>query len=108
MGRLRIIWRNLFRKDTVDRLLADEIRSYWQLLEDEKLAAGADSEVARREITIELGAIDVIQEQVRDVRQGAWLEGFWAELRQSMRALRRNPAMTAMCALMLALGIGAG
>jgi predicted permease len=108
MWRLRTIWRNLFRKDAMDRLLDEEIGSYRQLLEDEKVAAGVDSEAARRETAIELGAIDVIKAQVRDNRRGAWLEGFWTELRQSMRALRRNPGMTAMCALMLALGIGAG
>jgi putative ABC transport system permease protein len=105
---LTTIWRNLFRKDAMDSRLDEEIRSYRSLLEDEKIAAGADSETARREIAIELGAVEVIKEEVRDIRRGAMLQGFWSELRQSIRALRRNPAMTAMCALMLALGIGAG
>jgi putative ABC transport system permease protein len=104
---LRSIWRNLFRKHAVESILDEEIRSYQQLLEDEKIAAGADSEIARREAVIELGAIEVIKEQVRDIRRGALLEGMWTEVRQSIRALRRNPGMTCMCALMLALGIGA-
>ena len=104
---LRLVWRNLFRKHAVDNTLDEEIRSYLQLLVDEKLAAGVDSETARREAAIELGAIEMIKEQVRDIRRGALLEGLWTELRQSIRALRHNPGMTAMCALMLALGIGA-
>jgi putative ABC transport system permease protein len=104
---LRSIWRNLFRKHAVDSTLDEEIRSYRQLLEDERIAAGADSETARREAAIELGAIEMIKEQVRDIRRGALLEGLWTELRQSIRALRHNPGMAAMCALMLALGIGA-
>jgi putative ABC transport system permease protein len=104
---LRSIWRNLFRKHAVESILDEEIRSYQELLEDEKIAAGADSEIARREAAIELGAIEVIKEQVRDIRRGALLEGMWTELRQSIRALRRNPGMAGMCALMLALGIGA-
>ena len=107
MRRLRAIWRNLVHKDAADRLLDEEIRSYKQLLEDEKTAAGEDSKTTRREIGIELGGIEVIKDQVRDIRRGALLEGLWAELRQSIRALRRNTGMTAMCALMLALGIGA-
>src|ERR1700733_14768627 len=104
---LRSIWRNLFRKHAVDSTLDEEIRSHLQLLVDEKVAAGADSETARREAAIELGAIELIKEQVRDIRRGALLDGFWTELRQSIRALRHNPGMAAMCALMLALGIGA-
>jgi predicted permease len=101
-------WRNFFRKDAVDALLDEEIRSYLQLLEDEKIAAGSDTEYARRETAIELGGIAVIKEQVRDVRRGALLDGLGTELRQAVRALRRNPGMTSLCALMLALGIGAG
>jgi hypothetical protein len=101
------MWRNLFRKHAVDRTLDEEIGSYLQLLVDEKIAAGADSEAARREAAIELGAIEMIKDQVRDIRRGALLEGLWTELRQSVRALRRNPGMAALCALMLAIGIGA-
>src|SRR5215472_2816702 len=108
MRRLRTIWRNLCGKDAMDRLLDEEIRSYSQLLEDEKIAAGADSSAAHRETAIELGGVEVIKEQVRDTRRGALLESLSAEIRQSIRALRRNPGMTAMCALMLALGSGPG
>ena len=104
---LTSIWRNLFRKQAVDSALDAEIGSYLQLLVDEKMAAGADAETARREAAIELGAIEMIKDQVRDVRRGALLEGLWTELRQAIRALRHNPGMAAMCALMLALGIGA-
>jgi len=101
------IWRNLFHKRAVDQILDEELRSYRQLLEDEKIAAGADSQIAQREAAIELGGIEVIKEQVRDIRRGAFLDGSWTELRQAIRALRRNPGMTAMCVVMLALGIGA-
>jgi len=104
---LATIWRNLFHRRAVDDLLDEEVRSHKQLLEDEKIAAGADPETARREVAIEFGAIELIKEQVRDVRRGALLEGFRTELRQSIRALRRNPGMTIICVLMLALGIGA-
>ncbi len=107
MGWLRTIWRNLFRKHAVDSTLDEELRSHLELLVDEKIAVGADLETARREAAIELGAIELIKEQVRDIRRGALLDGLWTELRQSIRALRHNPGMTAMCALMLALGIGA-
>jgi hypothetical protein len=31
------IWRNLFHKQAMDTVLDEEIRSYWQLLEGERL-----------------------------------------------------------------------
>ncbi|HWC95459.1 MAG TPA: ABC transporter permease [Candidatus Sulfopaludibacter sp.] len=97
----------MFRRKLVDSDLDEELRSYRQLLEDEKLQSGADSATARREATIELGGMEMIKDEVRDIRKGSSLEGFGKELRQSLRSLRRNPGMTAMAVLMLALGIGA-
>ena len=104
---LKSTWRNLFRRQLADSDLEEELRSYSQLLEDEKIAAGADSATARREAAIELGGIEIIKEEVRDIRSGSSLEGLWKELQQSLRGLRRNPSMAAMAILMLALGIGA-
>ena len=69
------------------------------MLQDEKTGARADP--------VELGDAVRIKEQVRDVRAGAALDSLGGELRQSLRALRRNPAVTVMGILMLALGIGA-
>ncbi len=104
---LKSTWRNLFRGQAVDSDLDEEIRSYRQLLEDEKMAAGADSATARREAAMELGGVEMIKEEVRDIRRGSSLEGFRKELLQTLRGLRRNPGMTAMAIFMLTLGIGA-
>lgn len=105
---LKATWRNLFRRKLVDSDLDEELRSYRQLLEDEKLQSGAIPATARREAAIELGGIEMIKDKVRDIRKGSSLVGFWKELQQSLRGLRRNPGMPAMAILMLALGIGAG
>jgi predicted permease len=91
----------------VDDDLADEIRSYQELLEDEKAGAGAGPSLARREALLELGGAEQIKENVRDVRLGSNLEAIVAELRQSFRGLRRNPGLTILCTGMLALGMGA-
>jgi putative ABC transport system permease protein len=100
---LKATWRNLFRRELVDSDLDEELRSYRQLIEKEKI----HSATARREAAIELGGIEMIKEEVRDIRRGSSLAAFGKELRQSLRSLRRNPGMTAMAVLMLALGIGA-
>jgi putative ABC transport system permease protein len=99
--------RNLTRKQAVETDLEAEIRSYQQMLLDEKVRGGTDLQVARRETLLELGGSEQVKEAVRDVRMGTTLEAIGAELRQSLRGLQRNPGLTALGAAMLALGMGA-
>jgi putative ABC transport system permease protein len=105
--RIQSLWRNLARRQRVEQDLDAEIRSYQAMLEDEKTRSGASARVARREALLELGGAERIKEQVRDVRLGSTLEAMATELRQSLRGLRRNPALTAVGVIMLALGMGA-
>ncbi|MEI9972174.1 MAG: ABC transporter permease [Ignavibacteriota bacterium] len=105
--RLTGLWRNFARKQRVDADLEAELRSYQDLLEDEKAREGAPPDVARREALLELGGMTQIQEEVRDVRLGAGLERLATELRQSLRGLRRNPSLSTVIVAVLALGIGA-
>ena len=104
---LKSLARNLARKQSVDEDLDAEIRSYRDLLEDEKLRSGANSLDARRESLLELGGTEQIKERVRDIRRGASLDALGTELRQSLRGLRRNPALTVLGTAMLAVGMAA-
>ena len=104
---LRTLARNLARKQRVEDDLNAEIRSYEQMLVDERMRAGADPSMARHEALLELGGAAQIQEEVRDVRLGATLQAMGTELRQSLRGLRRNPGLTTLGIVMLALGMGA-
>jgi len=106
-SRILALWRNLARRQRVEEDLDEEIRSYQGMLEDEKQQAGADPRMARREALLETGGAAQIKEEVRDVRTGAALDSIGAELRQSFRGLRRNPALTILGIAMLALGMGA-
>src|SRR5467141_957291 len=105
--RIKTLWQNLTRRRRVEEDLSEEIRSYQGMLEDEKTRAGASPRAARREALLELGGAQQLKEGLRDVRLGAALDSIGAELRQSFRAIRQNPALTAMGAIMLALGMGA-
>jgi hypothetical protein len=66
----------------VEEELDEEIRSYQAMLEDEGLS--------RREAALELGGAELVKEEVRDVRLGTTLGQVAAEVRQSLRGLRRN------------------
>ena len=105
--RAKTLWRNLTHRREIEGDLDDEVRSYGEMLEDEKVRAGSDPRAARREALLELGGAEQIKQGVRDVRGGATLEAIGGELRQSLRGLRRNFGMAILGTVMLACGIGA-
>ena len=104
---LRALIRNLFTRGQVERELDAELRTYVDMLTDEKVAAGIPAADARREARIESGGIEQVKEQVRAVRSGATLEQFMQDLAYGWRVLRRNPAFTLVAVSTLGIGLGA-
>ncbi len=104
---LSAFWRNLFHRDAAERELDDELRSYVDLLTAEKVRAGATPEAARREAMLEVGGLENVKENVREIRAGEFVESVLRDLRYALRSLARTPSFTLAAIITLALGIGA-
>ena len=105
--RLTSLWRNLFHKDRVDQEFSEEIQAYLDMLTEAKLRQGLSPQEARRNALLELGGVEQVEERVREIRMGRFIETMWRDVRTGVRALVHSPVFTVVTVLSLALGIGA-
>ncbi len=106
-ARLASVFRNLLHRSRVEQELDDEVRSFLDLVVEEKRRAGFMDQEARRLALLELGGLEQVKEQVRSVRAGAALEGLGRDLSYAVRGLTRDAGFTTVAVFTLALGIGA-
>lgn len=101
-GRLRA----LFRRDAVERDLADEMRFHLDMETQRNIGRGMPPDAARRVATLEFGGVERAREEHRDARGTRFLEDSIADLRYALRWLGRSRGFACSAMLTLALGIG--
>lgn len=85
----------------------DELEFHLDRQVEANIAAGMSREEARRQAGIAFGGRERTREQCREVRPGWTVELVLRDLRLALRGLLRNPGLTSVAVLTLAIAIGA-
>ena len=105
--KLPLRFRSLFRRGRVEGELSEELRFHLEKLAEENVAKGMTPEDARYAALRELGGVDQIKEECRNMRRVNYIENLVQDLSYGSRMLARNRGFAAVAIITLGLGIGA-
>jgi hypothetical protein len=99
--------RALFRHQTVESELEDELGFHFDQQVEKFVRSGLPLHEARRQARLTFGGTEQIKEECREARGVNFIEMLLQDIRFGLRILGRTPVITAVAILSLALGIGA-
>jgi hypothetical protein len=103
---MKRLW-NWLRRGDLEKDLDRELRYHMDRRVDDLMQSGLAEPEARRMATLELGGLERVREEVRDVWLTRWARDLVCDLQFAARSLLHSPSFTATTVLSLALGIGA-
>jgi predicted permease len=97
--------RDLLRRRRLERDMQEEMRQHLERATERFEARGLSPEEARRAALREFGNVAWLQEKARDARGGRWLEAFSPDARLALRMLVKNPLLSIVGGLGMAVAI---
>jgi len=103
-----MVWiRRVFQRSRAEKSLDKELQFHLDRQIADYVAAGMQTEEARRRARLEFGTVDSVKQEVREARLEAHLEILLRDFRYAVRNLHRDRRFAIVAIFALALGIGA-
>ena len=103
---LRFRLRTLIRRNAVEDDLDDELRFHLERAAEQHMARGLSPREARRQARLAFGQLDAVKDECRQSWGIRQLDVLHQDVAYALRLIRKHPALSAVAAVSLAIGIG--